>query len=106
MRYSMDLKERVLAFVNNGGSQQDAAKTFNVTTRSIYNWLHGNLGNKLTAPTRRRKLDKHILEQHLTKFPEARLTDRAQHFGVSHVAVWKALKALKARKKNDPIRGT
>ena len=100
----MDLKKRVLAFVNNGGSQQDAAKTFNVTTRSIYNWLNGRMGNTPPSPTRRRKLDKHDLEQHLTKFPEARLIDRAQHFGVSHVAVWKALKVLKARKKNDPLR--
>ena len=103
MRYSMDLKERVLKFVNDGGSQQEAAKMFNVTSRSIYNWLHRRMGNAPRAVTRRRKLDKHALDQHLTAMPEARLVDRARHFGVSHVAVWKALRVLKARKKNGAL---
>jgi putative transposase len=39
MGYSIDLRKRVIQFVEAGGSVIDAARTFSVTRRSIYNWI-------------------------------------------------------------------
>ena len=39
MRYSSDLRKRVLDFVNNGGSKAEASRTFSVSRKVIYNWM-------------------------------------------------------------------
>lgn len=40
MILSTDLRERVIAAVDSGMRTDDVAKTFNVCTRVIYNWLN------------------------------------------------------------------
>ena len=39
MRYSTDLRKRILDFINNGGSKTAAERTFGVSRRTIYNYL-------------------------------------------------------------------
>ena len=39
MRYSTDLRKRILDFINNGGSKAAAERTFGVSRRTIYNYL-------------------------------------------------------------------
>ena len=39
MAYSIDLRKRVLDFINNGGSKVAAKRTFGISRRTIYNWL-------------------------------------------------------------------
>ena len=39
MRYSSDLRKRVLGFIENGGSQTEAARRFQVSGACIYTWL-------------------------------------------------------------------
>ncbi|MBF0154585.1 MAG: helix-turn-helix domain-containing protein, partial [Magnetococcales bacterium] len=39
MSYHTDLRERVIAFIKNGGQKTDAARIFNVSRGTIYNWL-------------------------------------------------------------------
>ena len=39
MSYSLDLRKRVLDFLNKGGSKAEAARIYNVSRACIYKWL-------------------------------------------------------------------
>jgi putative transposase len=105
MTYSLDMRERAICFVRSGGSQAEASRIFGVTTRTLRYWLARNdLAPKVCGP-RRRKLDKVALAAHVRAQPDALLRERAAEFGVSSVAIFKALRQLGIRKKNDAVRG-
>ena len=42
--YSLDLRERVLSFIEDGHSQKEAGKVFKVPRQTIYNWLRLKAG--------------------------------------------------------------
>ena len=39
MSYSVDLRERVITFIEQGGTKVDAARIFGVCRFTIYSWL-------------------------------------------------------------------
>ena len=99
--YSMDMRERAVKYVQDGGSQMEASRLFGVTRRTIYIWLHRKNLAPTIVKTRRRKLDKKALAAHVRNYPDALLRERAAHFGVQPSAVWVALGRMKIVKKND-----
>lgn len=103
MAHGLQLRERALDFIKDGGTAVDAARIFKVTTRTIYNWQH----RKSLAPKvhglRRRKLDKMKLLQHVQQNPDATLRERAAHFGVTVNAIWVAKKRLRIVKKTAAV---
>jgi transposase len=102
MTYSYDLKARVLTHVRNGGSQVEACRLFGVNRRTILRWQQqSTLKPTKIKRTRKRKLDKALLEMHVRQFPDSILRERAEHFKVSHSAIWKSLRRLNIVKKND-----
>ncbi len=103
MSYSIDLRERVVNYVRNGGSLAAAAKLFQVGRATIYRWLGAPDLQPKPAKERKRKLDKAALAAHVRDFPDALLRERAAHFGVTINAIWVALKKLAITKKNDQI---
>lgn len=103
MTYSLDIRERAVGFVQSGGSQAEASRIFGVTTRTLRYWLARKDLAPKTCGSRRRKLDKAKLMAHVRDFPDALLRERAVEFGVSSVAIFKALRHLNIRKKNDEI---
>lgn len=101
MTYSIDLRERAVAYVRSGGSQAEASRVFKVTSRSIYNWLkRAELAPKPHG-SRQRKLDQQALAAHVRDFPDALLRERAAHFNVSVPSLWAALRKMNIVKKND-----
>lgn len=99
MPYSLDLRKRVIAFVEGGGSISTAARTYQVGRATIYRWL-----NRVDlAPTkvtrRKRKLDWDALRQDVEQHPEATLAERAQRLGVSISAISQTLKKMKITRK-------
>jgi len=92
MAYSLDLRERVIARVNEGHSVEDTATLFQVSPATIYRWRHRCSLERTVVPQRRRKLSPEALRQHVRDYPEARLKDRAQDFGVHLSAIGHALK--------------
>jgi transposase len=103
MSYSVDLRERVVNYVCNGGSAASAANLFPVGRATIYRW-HGAPDLKpKPAKERKRKLDKVALAAHVRDFPDSLLRERAAHFGVTINAIWVALKKLAITKKNDQV---
>ena len=105
MTYSLDLRERAVSYVRSGGRQAEASRVFGITTRTLHSWVRApHLAPKVCGP-RRRKLDKAKLAAHVRECPDALLRERAAEFGVSSVAIFKALRQLQVTKKNDAVRG-
>ena len=103
MTYSLDLRERVVGYVRNGGAPTEASRLFGIDRKTVYNWLsRAELAPAPSGP-RRGKIDKAALVQHVKDYPDAILRERAAHFGVHINAVWSMLKALGITKKNEPI---
>jgi len=107
MPYSMDLRTRVVTFVKEGGSKAEASRRFQVCPATVYNWLNREDLRPTVVKRRQRKLDWAVLEQHVKDHPNARLCDRAAHFGVNIHAIWYALKQMKiTRKKTAKVSRT
>ena len=57
MPYSLDLRQKVINFVENGGTITKAAHTFRIERASIYRWLSRLKLLATKVKSRRRKLD-------------------------------------------------
>jgi transposase len=102
MAYSLDLRKRVINYVENGGSISKAAEIFQVGRASIYRWLERI--EPIQVKRRNRKLDYLALCKDVEENPEARLIDRAKQFGVRPSAISYALKKMKiTRKKTTSV---
>jgi transposase len=106
MAYGIEVRERAVEYVRNGGSQEEACIIFKIKSRkTLYNWLQRADLTPGKPGGRRRKLDKEALFAHVREYPESLLRERASHFGVRVNAVWVALKGLRISKKNDALQG-
>ena len=103
MRYSPDLRKRVLDFIQAGGSKTEAAKRFNVGRTTIYKWLNAKDPFTYQKPGTRgpRSIDYEALKQHVAEFPDQTLKERAAHFGASAFCIGYSLKRLGYTPKKD-----
>lgn len=105
MTYSVDLRERVIKFVQTGGSKQAAAVHFGVSRWCVYNWLERAQLPPNKHPSRQRKLIKADVLKLLEQQNDARLIDDAEQLGVTTQAIWYAFKRWGIVKKTDPLSG-
>ena len=96
MRCSSDLRKRILDYVRGGGSKAAAARRFQVSRASVYNWLKApdGLAYQRTGPRHPRRLDWEALRAHVGQYPERTQKERARHFGVSQQCIWRALRQM------------
>ena len=95
--YALDLRERVVNFLQGGGSKAEAARRFALARSSVYRYLaaakHGTLAPKTSwgngASSTPKKLSAHV-----KKHPDATLKEIQAVFPVSHHAVWVRLGQL------------
>jgi len=99
MPYSVDLKLKVIEYIENGGKISSASRIFRVGRASIYRWLNQADLEPIKVKRRKRKLDWTALEEDVQRYPELRLCDRAKKFGVTISAIAYALKELKIMRK-------
>ena len=104
MAYSVDFRKCVVSYIKSGAAKSEAGRIFGVTRPTIDRWLSAKDLTPGPAKTRKRKLDKSLLEAHVRSHPDALLRERAEVFGVRINSVWTALRILNIRKKNDAIR--
>ena len=103
MRYSSDFRAKVMTFKEQHGlSVRETADRFGIHFNSVQRW-----SQRLVAkPCGRKagvglKLDRNALAQHVQLFPDAYITERAEHFGVARFTIWHALQQVRvSRKKN------
>lgn len=106
MRCSSDIRKRVVSFVLGGGSKSEAARRFQVSRASVYNWLNAPdaLSYQKPGPRRPSKLDWEALRAHVEAHDDMTQAERAKHFGVSRHCIWHALRQMNlTRKKNDGV---
>lgn len=104
MSYSLDLRKKVIDYVENGGSITKAAALFNIGRATIYRWLGREKLEATKVKHRQRKLDWKALSKDVQENPEARLRDRAEKFGVRPSAICYALKKMKITRKKKELR--
>ena len=92
MSYSTDLRERVIRFVNTGGSRRAAALRFGVNHQTVNNWMVKPLRDKPgpTAP----RLDMAKLAKLRAQRPDALLDEMAAALNVHPSTVYRRLRAL------------
>ena len=103
MRYSPDLRKRVLDFIAAGGSKAEASRRFQVSRRSIYNWLDAvdPFAYEKPGPRKPYRLDPEALAEHVKEFPDSTQKERAAHFGVSQRCICYGLKRIGCTRKKD-----
>lgn len=99
MSYSLDLKKRVLAFIEEGHSKAEASKIFHVSKRAVFLWIkekkeQGELKLKL-RDRKPYKIDDKKLMAYLQKNPDHYLREISASFHVSISAIFYALRRLK-----------
>ncbi len=95
--YALDLRERVVKFLQAGGSKVEAARRFDLGRRTVYRYLAAAQAGALAPKTswgKWRTLDPQKLSAHVKKHPAATLQELAAVFNVSHNAVWVRLGKL------------
>ena len=99
MSYSIDLRERVLLFIEKGGSKESASKVFSLGRTTVYKWINkkASTGKLNDGPRRRKwkKIDPTVLLERVKEHPDYTLTEYAKEFGTSLTSLAKALKKLK-----------
>ena len=104
MTYSLDLRQRVVAFVNNGGSKAEASRRYSVSRWCVNDWCQRPSLAPKKVKRRSRKLDWEALRKNVQQKPDALLRERAEEFGVHINAIWYALKEMKQTcKKNSTV---
>ena len=95
--YALDLRERVVKFIQSGGSKAEAARRFDLGRSTVYRYLDA-VQSGMLAPKASwghwRKLDPAKLHAHVKAHPDATLNELQTVFGVSHHAVWVRLGQL------------
>lgn len=105
MAYSLDLRKRVVRFVQEGGSKIEAQRRFKVSIWCVRNWCNrSTLETTYSHKGRPRKVGLEELRQYIQKHPDMLLRELAQHFGVHINSIWHACRVLKiTHKKNTSV---
>lgn len=103
MSYSIDLRKKVLSFIDSGKSIEDACHLFTVSRSSIQRWRKrknetGNIArdSRSCSPY---KVDETLLKQYITEYPDAFLNEIAAHFNMTSSGIFRALNRLKITRK-------
>lgn len=99
MPYSLDLRQRVIEFIETGGGISKAARTYRVSRATIYRWLDREELEPTKVTRRKRKLDWEAVRKDVEQNPDLKLSDRAKKFEVRTNAVWYAIEKMKITRK-------
>ena len=108
--YSLDFRELVVSYVEEGHTQAEAARHFKLHPDTVGRWIKlkkttGSL-RAIPVPRSPHKLPLEPLEKYVKEHPDAFLREIAAHFNCGKDAVARALKKLGfTRKKNKKFTG-
>jgi len=106
MSHSIDLRKRVVDYVEGGGSKAEAARRFSVSLWCVNDWMtrKGNLKPRRPGPKSGHKLDWEALREAVAARPDAMLKEHAARFGTGTTTIWHALRRMGlSRKKNRSL---
>lgn len=105
MVYSIDLRQRALNYIANGGSRLEASRIFGVTIPTLANWLSRQKQQDLTPRmngSKPSKIDSEKLKKYIELNPDSYLREIAAEFNSTLQAVFYACKRLKITLKKKP----
>jgi transposase len=107
MSYSVDLRSRVMAYIEAGHTQEETSKIFKVGTATIQRWLALLLetGSLEKRPLNRSasKFESEKLNAYMEENPNALLKEIAEYFGGSTTGAFYALEREKITYKKRDI---
>lgn len=106
--YGIDLRRRVIDYINEGNTIEEAASLFKVGVSTVYKWLRllresGSLKHRKQGTPGKRKIDYEALEQYVKDHPDATLHEMGRVFNVRHSAIEKVLIKLKITRKKKRV---
>ena len=109
-QYSLDLRERAVSYVHEGGTRGDACRVFKIGGATLDRWLRRHREEGSLAPRARRpyrsKLDGEALHVYIAAHPDATLEEIGGAFAVYPSTIYYACRRLKiTRKKNPAVQG-
>ena len=103
--YSLDFRELVVSYVEEGHTQAEAARHFKLHPETVSKWikLKKTTGSLKAVPVPRspHKLPLEPLEKYVKEHPDAFLREIAAHFNCGKDAVARALKKLGFKRKKN-----
>ena len=105
MKYSTDLRVKVINFVKQGNSRKNTCQVFGIHINSLDKWLKMDRQGSLTDPKPRRtfkKIDPALLLKKVIENPNFLLKDFAAFFQTSSAAIRKAFDRFKITRKKRP----
>tara|TARA_R110002072_G_scaffold81605_5_gene186701 strand:+ start:973 stop:1284 length:312 start_codon:yes stop_codon:yes gene_type:complete len=103
MTYSIDLREKVISFIADGGSKSEAVRIFKISRDTLYRWLNAEDLRPKVHGERNRKIDKVALRKHVEDHPDMYLHERSALFNVGISGMHYALKRLGIVKKRTSV---
>ena len=101
--YSVDLRKRVLEYIDETQDKIKASQLFKVGIATIYRWIarKTQTGNVIPSPKKayKKKIDDQKLVTYVMQNPDHFLSEISNHFGTTLQAVFYALKRLKITRK-------
>jgi transposase len=110
MAYSVDLREKVLAFIRSGNSKLKASKIFGISRGTINAWekLEKDTGSlePIKPQRKEKKIDLERLKSYVQEYPDCILKDYAKLFNVCERAITFAFKKLgiTRKKRQNPLK--
>lgn len=103
--YSVDLRKRVLEYIDETKDKVKASQLFKVGIATIYRWIARKIQTGSVTPSSKKaykkKIDDQKLVAYVTKNPDHFLSEIANHFGTTLQAIFYALKRLKITRKKE-----
>ncbi|MCH9625846.1 MAG: hypothetical protein S4CHLAM123_10300 [Chlamydiales bacterium] len=101
--YSVDLRERVLKYLETNNDKKSAAQLFQVGIATIYRWVARKKEKGHVQPIQRKyaykKIDDQKLIAYVEAYPDLFLSEIAEHFSLTTEGIFRALKRLKITRK-------
>lgn len=104
--YSVDLREKVLKYLEQNHTHAEASKLFNIGEATVQRWASQYKKQGHVKPRKRpyayRIIDPDELKNFLEENPDMFLFEIAEHFSVTLQAIFYACKRLKITRKKRP----
>lgn len=100
--YGIDLRKKVIDYLERGGSKREASKVFSIGERTIYAWIKKQKAGDLKAKKREsypQKIDVAKLKQYVATHPDHTLKEIGPALGVAYQTVSTWLKRLHITRK-------
>jgi transposase len=103
--YSLDIRERIVAFVQSGGAKTEAAARFGVSRKTVYRYLGASAAGALAPKTSWggwRKIDPARVLREIRRRPDATQPEIARIFKATPMGVSHCLRRLGITFKKKP----